>query len=434
MRRTIARYALVVAGFVAGPRSLAVIDAQLAKRHFNQASSLARNDGGKFWGVELGGPMIFADPSTREVVANQQDRDGVLIARDGVFVGHLPETVGIANTAVEWAGTRWTMIMWPLPSALYSRGRLMMHESFHRVQDLAGLPAASPANSHMDTKDGRLYLRLEWRALDAALLCAGEARRVAARDALLFRAARLSRFPKAADEERALNMNEGLAEYTGWMLCGLPHAAAESRVALALEQNEWNGPFSKGFSYTTGPAYGFLLDAEKPEWRTGLTDAVDLPDILAAAISWSPPADPVTAAGTRLDPYHGRTLADSEEARERAAQQRRTEWRAKYLDSKVVIVPLSPSANYTYDPNGVEGYDDTTSVYDSIRVVDEWGVLVVTEGAMVPRKNGVPSEVLLAASTVAGATSGPGWTIELKQGWVLKPGARAGDLVVTRNP
>ncbi|MFQ5765610.1 MAG: hypothetical protein ACE5GT_11830, partial [Rhodospirillales bacterium] len=144
------------------------------------------------WGRALYGPMLFVDPETRFVVANHEDEDGKLTEQDAVFVGTLPDEEQIANTAYAWAGVTWTMVIWPLPENRYSRMRLLMHESFHRIQGDLGVLGANPANSHLDTKDGRIWLRLEWRALAEALIRRGQERHKAIKDALVFRAYRRS--------------------------------------------------------------------------------------------------------------------------------------------------------------------------------------------------------------------------------------------------
>ena len=116
------------------------------------------------------------------------------------------------------------MVIWPLPSDANVRGVLLMHESWHRIQDRVGFPGSAPKNEHLDTPEGRYWLQLEWRALAAALERDGEGRRRAIEDALVFRARRRQVFPAAAKQERLLEMHEGAAEYTGVKLCGLSDA------------------------------------------------------------------------------------------------------------------------------------------------------------------------------------------------------------------
>ncbi len=168
--------------------------------------------------------MLFVDPATHDIVANNTDREGLLTKQGNVYVGRWPEGRPTANSANSWAGVKWTTIQWPLPVNKYTRARLMLHELFHRIQDQIGLPASNPTNNHLDSLEGRILLQLEWLALREAVTHQGTERRKAIDDALVFRFRRWELFPQAAEEERALEMNEGLAEYTGVRLSGRTEA------------------------------------------------------------------------------------------------------------------------------------------------------------------------------------------------------------------
>jgi len=78
---------------------------------------------------------------------------------------------------VTWAGVEWTMVMWPPPQYKSPRMRLMLHECFHRVQKKVGLPPADSMNGHLDSLDGRIWLQMEWRALEHAFWQRGDERR-----------------------------------------------------------------------------------------------------------------------------------------------------------------------------------------------------------------------------------------------------------------
>ena len=47
------------------------IDLELAKTYFAEARQLAERDGGRLWGKSLAGLLLFVEPRTRFVVANQ---------------------------------------------------------------------------------------------------------------------------------------------------------------------------------------------------------------------------------------------------------------------------------------------------------------------------------------------------------------------------
>src|SRR4030095_15809697 len=87
------------------------IDIRLAYQYFQEAQALCNRDHGNLWGMSLCAPMLFVDSGTRMVVANQADKDGVLTRNGNVFVGKLPAQVNIANTAIEWSGVKWSMMI-----------------------------------------------------------------------------------------------------------------------------------------------------------------------------------------------------------------------------------------------------------------------------------------------------------------------------------
>src|SRR5215467_8248697 len=274
MTNPILRIASVVASLLVFITSSAAqsssIDTKLAAQYFRQLKQTSDRDGVKTWGLPLYGPMMLVDPRTGNIVANQADLEHKLVAQDGVFVGKLPNEINPANTAIDWAGVHWTMVLWPVSEFRQSRERLLLHECFHRLQEKLGLPARDAVNSHLDTLNGRIWIQMEWRALERALRQTGSARTAAIADALLFRAYRRSLFPDSANNENALELNEGLAEYTGVKLSSADLEETVVRADLILRQARNNPTFARSFAYVSGPAYGALLDLSDKPWRVGL--------------------------------------------------------------------------------------------------------------------------------------------------------------------
>jgi hypothetical protein len=424
-----------------GPRTAAAQETSIpladARKAFEEARAASAADAGALWGRVLYGPMLFADPQTRAVVANQPDAEGRLTEKDGVFLGTLPEQEGISNTARRWAGVTWTMVQWPLPRNRYARTRLMLHECFHRIQEGIGIPGANPANSHLDGRDGRVWLRLEWRALAEALIRRGEARRKAVEDALVFRAYRRSLVSGAAQQERALELNEGLSEYTGVKLCGWPAEIQADRAALRLEQDERSDSFVRAFAYASGPAYGLLLDESGVDWRRKLTPETDLGELLGKALDSALPADLAGEAARRASAYDGALVLAEEEARAEQQREALARNRSRFVDGPVLLLPLGENLNYTFDPYGVEDMGDLGTVYRPTRMTDVWGVLEASDGALLSRgKDGKLATARVPAPKEArsGPTiSGEGWTLTLNPGWKLAPGPRPGDSTAARD-
>jgi hypothetical protein len=409
------------------------IDLDQARAYFTEVRHLGEVDGGRLWGRQINGPILFVDPQTRQVVANMPDSAHTWRERSGTWIGTLSPEQSPANTSIDWAGRRWSMVMWPVADNRYSRARLLMHESFHRIQTDLGLPATDRANAHLGTSDGRIWTRLEWRALTEALLRTGSERKQALTDALAFRARRRALFPTAAEDERQLELNEGLAEYTGYSLSGLPRAALYDRVAVQLAQYEQQDNFARSFAYASGPAYALLLDAAGKPWRKGLTAKSDLTSIVAKAYNISN-VNP-SSADSRVTRYSAARMIADERAKEARRFATERQLRAKFVDGPTVTIPAASTFNYSFDPNGATPLQNLGTVFESSRVTDDWGVLEVSSGGVLMRRSGdaITSVSLSAPAGDAAPVKGDGWELHLAPGWSLQRGARSGDWIVARD-
>jgi hypothetical protein len=405
------------------------IDTTLASQYFQEAQALCSRDNATLWGISLCGPMLFVDRKTRTVVANQADKEGILTRSGSVFVGTLPAKVNIANTAIDWAGVKWTMIIFPLPEDKYRRANLMAHELWHRVQNQIGFPSSGAANNHLDSRDGRVWLQLEWRGLAAALTSRGKQHRLAITDALLFRAYRRTIFPQAASEEREMEMHEGLAEYTGVKLSGSPNVN-QYLVNGDLKEAAQKQTFVRSFAYASGPAYGILLDQTGRKWRKGLTKEDDLGTVLGKILAIRLPPNVKPAAEARAKNYDGDRLQTAETERENNRQKVIGDYRARLVDGPVLAIPLQ-KMNMQFNPGNLVPLDSLGTVYPDIRIVDVWGILTVSKGALM---NSTFSTIYVSAPSSLSAPSiqGDGWTLELNAGWTVAVGERKGDYVVKK--
>ncbi len=417
---------------IAGPDAARAdpIPLERARTIFDEARELGPSSP---WPGRLAGPLLVVEAVTRRVVANEPDEEGHLTPSDGVWVGTLPHGEAIANTAIDWSGTRWTMLRWPLPVGHHERRRLLAHELFHRLGPEIGLPMASPMNAHLDSETGRLWIRLELRALARALATVGEERLAAIADALAFRARRHDAHPGAAAEERALELNEGLAEYTG-IRVAIPERARAGWAVKSIEGYDARAgsePMTRSFAYATGPAYGLLLDDAAPGWHERVDASTDLPAVLAGALALDP--TPTEDLDDRLASYDGVPLREDE--RERAEQHARTQaaYVARYVDGPTLTLPVDEAFGYGFDPNGVSIFDGVGQVLTTAEVRGGWGTLTVSSGGVLLERSslGVTAVVVPAPTSTDPEIHGDGWSLSLADGWVLVPGEAEGDGVVT---
>jgi hypothetical protein len=380
---------------------------------------LCERDAGKLWGVSLCGPMAFVDAATQSLATNEPAPDAPR-----------PRAFGFANSALEWGNKRWSTYIWSFLPADDAQGRavLLMHELFHRVQPELGLMAfGGGSNDHLDTLDGRYWLQLEWRALGAALAAGGAERRAALADALAFRAARRALSTDAAKNENADEIREGLAQYTGVVLASENHPTAVRETIEQLEAAPRQPTFVRSFAYASGPAYGLLLDDHSAGWRRSVSSTSDLGALLAAAASVAPSTDGAAAAPR----YDAAALRASEERRELERQKRAAELTSRFVEGPVVTFPRPRSASLI--TTGSTPLPGVGTVFIEYHASDAWGSIDVDEGGVLLRDDSLVVPAPASLDAAARAFAGEGWRVTIAEGWLVRPGPRAGDYVVMKS-
>jgi hypothetical protein len=324
------------------------------------------------------------------------------------------------------------MVMWPLPADTLMSRALLIHELWHRVQNDLGLPATGPANLHLDTQEGRLWLELEWRALARALEQTGAARQKAIADALTFRAVRRKKFPGSAAEENALERHEGLAEYTGVRLAARTPAAAAAMARDAIGRAGSLATFVRSFAYVSGPAYGLLLDDARPGWRRELGGNADLGGLLRTALQLPAPDSSASLARAHAGPYGLDSLRIAEAARERRRLQKLKELRARFADGPTLRIPLG-APKLSFDPLGVQPLDSLGTIYGGLRITDRWGILDAPEGGLIAADWSAVT-VPAPGATAGDTLRGPGWKLAMRPNWELQEGSSPGSLKLAIKP
>ena len=398
-------------------RAVAQIDQERAQMYFKEAAVLCEREAGRLWGVSLCGPMVFADPATQSIVTNQP-----------APAANRPRVLGFVNAPVEWGGMRWAAYVWPMipDDDAQARGRLMLHELFHCVQPELGLTVNGPPNEHLDALEGRYWLRLEWRALARALQSTGPDKTAAIRDALAFRDRRRNTFPGAAESERADELREGLAQYTGTVVAAPSRTAAVADAVRQLAAAENAPTFVRTFAYPSGTAYGLLLDRLSPGWTRAITSASDLGTLVMEAAKITPSADAEASANG----YRGSELRIAEERRAREQQLRLAELRRRFVEGPLLIVPRGRGA--MINTTGATPIPGEGTVFLEYRVTAEWGSL--ESSGVLQSADGATLRLPAPFQTAGNALTGEGWKVVLSPGWVVRGGERAGDFRVVRDP
>jgi hypothetical protein len=416
------------------------LDTSRALSALRDARAACESDAGALWGRSLCGPIALVDRQTRLVIANDTVPQKHFLRLGDGYVTTLPENQYVANTSFPWAGRTWTMVALPLPQDRFARVGLVMHEVFHREQEALGLRQPDALNNQLDMRPGRTWLRLEYRALARALesLPDQNAARHHAESALIFRAKRRSLYPGSDSLEATLEIQEGLAEYTGQRLAMQLTGESPARVAKFVRDYETTPTFVRAFAYGTGPAIGILLDQFDPSWREKVRKNRDIGALLAQAIHFQGPRDLDETPRARARDYGWEDVDRSEAARDAARAPTMQGYRARLGAGPVVTLRQSKdSLAWSYDPTELVGFDLESTVYPSGNLSAPWGKLTVDHGGVLVQndfswiKIGLPSAPIAAG---AREIKGDGWTLVLNPGWSLRPDpSRSGSFVAGKD-
>ena len=410
--------ALPLLALLAAPAAAdAQVQPQVAQRYFEEVTKLCERDAGRLWGVSLCGPMVIFDGRTGTRATSQPEPEGPP-----------PRFPGGADGPVSWGGVRWfafPLFMLPQNDA-DTRQQILLHGLFHRIQPELEFSKGNDDgfNEHLDTLDGRFWMKLEWRALRRAVESSGSDRAEAIADALAFRRERRRVFPGAADNERREEIREGLASYTGIAAWANSPADAHRAAAEALAGGELMTALVGNFEAASGPGYGVLLDDLMPGWRRQLRGGSDLGDLLASANN-RPPSTDLGAASAR---YDGAALRTAEEDRDRAQQVRVVELRRRFVDGPVLTMPAAGSGtSNTNDSVGIPGAG--TVYFHNYTLSARWGRFT-SNGGVLKSGDGSTLSVPITEPLEGTALKGDGWTATLNSGWVVRPAARAGSFSI----
>lgn len=391
----------------------------MATRYFRQADSAASHN--NIWNQPLYGPMLLVDPQSRTTYANMPDSAGAFIPMaGGIYKGKLPQEVMVANTSLNWQGQLWTVVLWPLSADRDDRLNLMLHECFHRIQDKLGLPAHSPTIDHLATINGRIYFLLELQALKAALAKPVEQRKADLAHALLFRKKRQELFPSTFDNERRLEMNEGLAEYTG-MILGRPIGSIRQHLYNEIDRAATQLSLIRSMAYTTGPVYGYLLYEKSPVWTQSVDSNASFSGCIGKYYAVNVPKQTIAAELVKLEKrYNGDSIIRAEKIKEQHRQEQADNYLSLFTHQPVLIINLV-KMTIVFNPNNLFDLGELGTVYPTAEINDVWGKLKVTDSGMLMKNWQVITLPAMDSLYVKDSmVKGNGWQLQLNKGWRIE--------------
>ncbi|MEH7888884.1 hypothetical protein BAX95_01960 [Elizabethkingia meningoseptica] len=385
----------------------------------------------KLWNKDLYGGILLVDPKSRQVYSNESDAKNSLAPHQDIYTGTLPGNINIANTSVQWNGKTWAMIMLPLSKDKYDRINLLAHELFHTVQSSLGFPQGNKESNHLDQKDGRVYLRLELEALKkAVLLDSQKEQRKHLTNALMFRKYRNILFPDSNETENQLELNEGLAEYTGFVISGRNKEQAKQHFSDNINSFLKNPTYVRSFAYNTTPVYGYLLSQKDKYWNQKVTANSNLTDVFIKALNIKIPANVKAAVEKRSPEYDGAAIIKEEKIREEKIKIRIAEYKAKLIEQPHLEIRFE-KMNVSFDPRNILPIEDKGTVYPNIRVTDNWGILEVKNGALI-YPNWDRMSISIPSKINDQLVEGDGWTLQLNSNYTVKKDEKGNNYILIK--
>ncbi|TDQ79808.1 hypothetical protein [Sphingobacterium yanglingense] len=383
------------------------------------------------WNKDLYGGILLVDPKSRQLYANQPDQNNTLQLQNEIYVGKLPENINSANTALQWNGKTWAMIMLPLSKNKHDRINLLAHELFHTIQTSLGYTQFNKESNHLEEKEGRIYLRLELEALKKAILA--DAPRVQQKhltNALIFRKYRNAIFPGSNDLENQLELNEGLAEYTGLMISNRDREQIKYHFTNTLDDFFKNPTFVRSFAYNTTPIYGYLLSQKNPLWHQKITADSNLTDYFIESFKVKLPKDLKSAAAKNLSAYDGELIVAEEDHRSEQIKARVAIYKSKFIEQPHFKIKFE-NMNTSFDPRNILPIEDKGTVYPNIRVTDNWGILDVNNGALMSPNWG---NISVSVPTVIEEEliQGDGWSLQIDSNYTVVKDATSGNYILIK--
>ena len=386
---------------------------------FNDLKEYLTKENGKLWNHQLYGPILLVNQDDRIIIANEPDTKGFLKKDGKVYTGILPDKINISNTSLNWNGKRWTMVMLPLPKDYNERLSLLIHELFHRIQPKVGFAHLPRTNcDHLDKLYGRIYLKLELEALKKALASKDEMiQKEHIKNALLFRIYRQQLFPDAKENENLLELNEGLAEYTGTILSGRNDKDLREHYSQAIDVLFTNPTFVRSFAYRTIPVYGYFMKQKDENWNKKIEENSNLTDFITAFYNISLPDHLKDVVTQVQNEYNYDSIVKEETERAQKQKELIAKLDDKFQNNPIFTIPFQ-HMSVNFNPGNLIPYKNLGTVYPNLRITDDWGILSVEKGALLD-KNWKTVIVSKPTKITDKLIEGDGWKLDLNKNWTV---------------
>jgi hypothetical protein len=385
--------------------------------YFSQVEKYCNRDSGKLWGRNLYGPMMFVDRPTKKIFANKPDAEGTLKLKDGIYTGTFPKEIVLDNAGVVLGGTLFGTAPLPSTEDTFRITTRAVHGLFHAFRKNSGIKPSATYIRTMDEKNSRLWLKLEWRALRNAINSDEEYREQSVRDALVFRGARREQYLDEISGENNFECWEGLTTFTYTLLCSNSKEEVRKNLLDMLDRTYKFQSYSRSYGFIHGALYAWLAYQKGFDFRTINNDSADLAGVVKKLYNIQLPSICRDVAGSLALGYDVESIYKEEEQRLADIKEGIHKQISAFTEKPVVYLELE-SPYFDFEPEEIRSLDTLGTIYNSIRVSDNWGKLTVEKGGCLVSYNlksmRVPAKNFVEAKN---HISGDGWHLILNDDW-----------------
>jgi hypothetical protein len=390
-----------------------------ALKYFSSIEEICARDGGKLWGKNLYGPLMFVDRSNRRIIANQPDSEGLLKEKNGVYTGIYPKELIITFSPARFGGVLFAIEPLPAVEDGYRIKSGAIHSLYHRYRESIGIISLPYNTNNMDEKEARLWIKLEWKALRKALESNDEQSKLAVRDALIFRGSNRELFQKFANDENRFENNEGLTTFTATLLCSGSQEEFKNRLFEYLDRIYSMQSYSRSYGYIEGALYAALLYNKGFDFKTLLTNDADLGEIVKELYNIELPAICRDVAGSLAVSYNIEEINREEDKRFSDIRDNLEKQISTFTQKPVIFLELE-SPYFDYEPEDIHSLDTLGTLYNSMRVSDNWGKLAVEKpGCLVASNYKFLRISAKGLKEEKNRFTGEGWHLDLNSSWEM---------------
>ncbi len=389
--------------------------------YFRKIEQACEKDSGRLWGQQLYGPVMFIDRTTRSIIANQGDSNGYLKEKEGIYIGTYPRERIINNTAADFGGTVFAMSPLPPRDDRFDYRMLTraLHSLFHRHQLLNDIAPDIFNISSMDETQARIWIKLEWEALRKAITTGGEEKKLAIRDALIFRGSNREAYPRESQTQNRFETYEGLATFTYIKLASDSREEFLERLFAYLDNIMGYQSYARSYGFIHGALYATLLEDMGYDFSILKTDNTDLGQLVKDLYGIELPEVCRDVAGSLAFNYDIDRIKEEEEQRAVDIKERLYKQVSIYTEKPVVFFELE-SPYFDFEPEDVHSLDTIGTLYTSMRVSDNWGKLTVDKGGCLVSYNYKNMRITAKGlKEDRNHVTGEGWHLILNSDWEL---------------